>query len=78
MIVHSVPLKWYAPYRLTGMGHTGICGMGHTVLEVNNEELEGFGNKGCYEHWFMGDIDALQLLLSGNRCHFEQKIGCIY
>ena len=55
--------KWYAPYRLTGVGHTGICGMGHTVLEVNSEGLKCFANKGRGGYWFVGDIDAIYLLL---------------
>ena len=44
-----LPLKRYGAYRLTGMEHTGICGMGHTVLVVNSEGVWRNVVEGCFD-----------------------------
>ena len=41
------------------MGHNGIGGMPHTVLEVKSEGLEGFTNKGCREMHITAAEDRL-------------------
>ena len=60
---HHLPSKRYAPYRLLGMEHTGICGMGHTVSAVNSKVADGFANDGCRGHSFICYINRYCVLI---------------
>ena len=74
-MTHDVPVKRSAPYRLTGMEHTGICGMGHTTFSVNGRVLKSFANERGGSHWRIGGIDAPQLLsepLKYHRTHVKE------